>query len=221
MAVDRPSVKLLSFLRKHYGLVNNIPQVSLLSHWLLSLNAWTHMFSDWFLLLFFCPIVIWPPPALSASSAFLLAVASEPPALWLAVVSELPRAFRFALACEPPVFRLCSDGFLSRLSDLCIEFLVLNHLPSDGLVQLTGLLCDWFVSQTRLFWLVNGAKHLLSNRSSHPGWKGHLLEIRTLFLMNLLPVEILKCWNVLGHSLEFANIPEFNIIFANVLPIRV
>jgi hypothetical protein len=29
MAVDRPSVKLLSFLRKHYGLANNIPQVSL------------------------------------------------------------------------------------------------------------------------------------------------------------------------------------------------
>ena len=27
MAVDRPSVKLVSFLRKHYGLVNTIPQV--------------------------------------------------------------------------------------------------------------------------------------------------------------------------------------------------
>eukprot|EP00088_Acartia_fossae_P021799 TRINITY_DN2315_c1_g1_i1.p1 TRINITY_DN2315_c1_g1~~TRINITY_DN2315_c1_g1_i1.p1 ORF type:complete len:213 (-),score=46.39 TRINITY_DN2315_c1_g1_i1:590-1228(-) len=28
MAIDRPSVKFLSFLRKHYGLVNNIPQVN-------------------------------------------------------------------------------------------------------------------------------------------------------------------------------------------------
>ena len=27
LAVDRPSVKLVSFLRKHYGLVNTIPQV--------------------------------------------------------------------------------------------------------------------------------------------------------------------------------------------------
>merc|ERR1719153_1241504 len=28
LAVDRPSVKLVSFLRKHYGLVNTIPQVN-------------------------------------------------------------------------------------------------------------------------------------------------------------------------------------------------
>ena len=27
LAVDRPSTKLVSFLRKHYGLVNTIPQV--------------------------------------------------------------------------------------------------------------------------------------------------------------------------------------------------
>jgi len=28
MAIDRPSIKFLSFLRKHYGLVNSIPQVN-------------------------------------------------------------------------------------------------------------------------------------------------------------------------------------------------
>ena len=31
LAVDRPSVKLVSFLRKHYGLVNTIPQVKVLT----------------------------------------------------------------------------------------------------------------------------------------------------------------------------------------------
>jgi hypothetical protein len=51
MAVDRPSVKLLSFLRKHYGLANNIPQVSL--SLLLLVRLLPFLFSDWMTLLFF------------------------------------------------------------------------------------------------------------------------------------------------------------------------
>jgi hypothetical protein len=51
MAVDRPSVKLLSFLRKHYGLANNIPQVSL--SLLLLVRLLPFLFSVWTTLLFF------------------------------------------------------------------------------------------------------------------------------------------------------------------------
>ncbi len=103
MAVDRPSVKLLSFLRKHYGLANNIPQVSL--SLLLLVRLLPFLFSDWMTLLFFSLVSL---PFLIRKSA-----------VWLVKKRRVLRTMSFGL--WPTIFLVGTRCRKHILKNLCIQ----------------------------------------------------------------------------------------------------